>query len=102
MLTALRFMLDAQSGWIVPVFLVLGAAVFSGVWFLSWNNRTKLGLLKLIGCLLGAGLVCEIAWQLMFDPGGEYRNMGLGGTLMGLLFWPVFLMVFGVIAREIK
>ena len=102
MLTALRFMLDAQNGWIVPAFLVVGAAIFSGVWFLSWQNRTGRGLIKLLCCFAGSGLVCEIAWRLMFYPGGEYQNMGLGGTLMGLMFWPVSLLVWGMIAKEVK
>ena len=99
MLTAVRFMLDTRSGWIVPVFLVIVGAGFTVLWFLSWENRTRKGLVKLLLCFAGAGLVCEIAWSRMFYPGGTYLNLGLGDTLMGLLFWPVFLILFGVIVR---
>ena len=99
MLTAVRFLLDTQNGWIVSVFLVIVGAIFAGLWFLSWENRTRKGLFKLLFCFAASGLVCEIAWSRMFYPDGEYLNMGLGGTLMGLLFWPVFLLLFGVFAK---
>lgn len=102
MLTAVRFMLDTRSGWIVPIFLVIVGAVFAGFWFLSWENRTRKGLVKLLLSFAGAGLVCEIAWSRMFYPGGTYLNLGLGDTLMGLLFWPVSLLFLGMIVKEVK
>ena len=38
MLTAVRFMLNTRSGWIVPVFLVIVGTVFAGIWVFSWET----------------------------------------------------------------
>ncbi len=72
------------AGWLVCALLyLLGVR-------LAHRNRDKAGLRRVLVGLLVAELLCDRVWMWYFYPGGDYRNPGLGGMAM-LLLWPALL-----------
>lgn len=65
------------------------------------SNRTGRGVKTVLHCLLGAELICDVAWWLIYFPCFEYHNWGIGGVY-GAVLWPMLLFVAGVTATGVN
>lgn len=59
-------------------------------------NRTRHGGKRILLALMTAGILCDALWFLMYFPGGEYQNYGIGGSF-GVLLCPVLFFAAGVL-----
>lgn len=81
--------------------LLVCAALYLGLSLLIRANRTKRGIRVLLLALLGAEVVCDAVWFLLYFPGGDYHNYGIGGAL-GVFLWPMLLCLAGGIASAVN
>lgn len=64
-------------------------------------NRTGRGPRRVLLALLIADLVCDALWYVMYFPGGEYRNWGIGGVF-GAALWPLLLCIAGGVVTALN
>ena len=85
--------------------MVAGVALcillYLAVCFLFPHNRTGQGVKTVLLALLGAEAVCDVIWFLMYFPGGDYHNYGIGGV-MGVFLWPMLLCLAGAVAAAVN
>ncbi len=90
MITMLDFLQSVQGGGVLLAGWLGCALLYLLGTRLAHRNRDKAGLLRVLAGLLLAELLCDRVWMWYFYPGGDYRNPGLVGMGM-LLLWPALL-----------
>ena len=70
------------------------AALYLAAGLIPRCGRARKGRRAVWLGLLGAELVCDGAWWLLYFPDGDYHNHGIGGVY-GALLWPLLLLVVG-------
>lgn len=77
------------------------ALIYLAVCLLLRTNRKGRGVRRVLLALLISELVCDALWYVMYFPGGEYRNWGIGGVY-GAALWPLLLFVAGGVVTALN
>ncbi len=62
------------------------------------ENWTRKGLKRAGIAMLACEMSCSMVWQLLFFPGGNYRNYGLQGGLLFLLYPALLAAAWAILA----
>ena len=81
--------------------VLLCAALYLALSLLPRGSRSKAGVRTVLLGLLVSELACDLLWYVIYFPGGEYRNYGIGGVY-GVLLWPLALLITGGIAASVN
>lgn len=101
MLAALYSIRRVSGAEVLAAGALICAVIYLAVSFLVSGSRTKKGKCTVLLALLCAELTCDAAWFLLYFPGGEYHNYGIGGVY-GAALWPILLLIAGGAAAAIN
>lgn len=94
MLFSLLLLDNVYGGGVMLAGVLVCAALYLAVGLIPRRGRTRKGRRTVLLGLLCGEAVCDLAWFLLYFPGGEYRNYGIGGVY-GALLWPLALFIIG-------
>ena len=96
------FLLDNVYGaGVMLAGVLVCAALYLAGGLIPRCGRTRKGRKTVLLGLLCGEAVCDLAWWLIYFPGGEYRNYGIGGVY-GALLWPLALFIIGAVVGAIN
>ncbi|MBE6031894.1 MAG: hypothetical protein E7224_01695 [Clostridiales bacterium] len=82
------------GGWFL--YCLICALLYIAICCISKRNRSAEGLQRVFFGLLGAEVVVDLFWGVLFFPGGEYVNHGMT-SLFALAWWIPLLLIAGIV-----